>query len=142
MNMRPIPIKIYPSMKTISVLSSESIGQMRSSIDLKFTIVYYLAKIISDRAHMGKKKNAKIDFPKPLQIIRVVRNFTSPLIVPQTYYALILRFLSCILREIIMVSFERTTDLITSPNRRRKSAAFFRALSEKYRNAIVNFFLA
>lgn len=47
-----------------------------------------------------------------------------------------------LLREIIMVSFERTTDLITSPNRRRKSAAFFRALSEKCRNAIVNFFLA
>lgn len=72
-------------------------------------------------AYRKIKENAKIDSPGLLQVTRVVQGITSPLIVPRTYYTLLLRFLSCISGEIIMVSFERATNLITSPNHGRKA---------------------
>lgn len=43
---------------------------MQSSIDFKFTIVYYLTKIISDRARMEKKENEN-------RFFQVVTNYTS-----------------------------------------------------------------
>lgn len=120
-NMQPTWTKNYPSTKIIWYHPSQSDRRAARSISNIQWSVKYLAIIISNRAYTGKKENAKIDSPRLLQITRVVQGITSPLIVPRTYYTLLLWFLSYVSGEIIMVSFERTTNLITSPNRGRKA---------------------
>lgn len=88
------------------------------------TIVCYIT-IISDRVHnRGKKRRRSIpsdcyklhESCEGWEGLHIIVNCLVNLL-----YALLLRFLSCISGEIIMALFERTTDLITSPNRRRKA---------------------